>query len=96
MARPAVAAGERPGSEAEALPWQGSLLELFLRNQMNLAPIMPMLAMLMGLTALNWVPVSIVMSWLVVYSAAIPCSFTFATAISCSRVKLKNKATGSA
>ena len=48
-----------------SLPWQGSLLEIFLRNQMNLAPIMPMLALLMGLVALNWVPVSTVMGWLV-------------------------------
>ena len=47
------------------MPWQGSLLEIFLRNQMNLAPIMPMLALLMGLVALNWVPVATVMGWLV-------------------------------
>jgi two-component system, cell cycle sensor histidine kinase PleC len=44
--------------------WQGDLLELFLRNQLNLAPIMPILAMLMALTALTWVPPMIVMFWL--------------------------------
>jgi two-component system, cell cycle sensor histidine kinase PleC len=48
----------------EALQWQGDFLELFLRNQMNLAPIMPILTLLMGLTALSWVPVSVAMAWL--------------------------------
>jgi two-component system, cell cycle sensor histidine kinase PleC len=55
----------RDETEPEAMVWQSQLLELFLRNQMNLAPIMPMLTMLLGLTALNWVPVSTVMAWLV-------------------------------
>jgi two-component system, cell cycle sensor histidine kinase PleC len=41
------------------------LLELFLRNQMNLAPIMPLLTLLFGMMALNWVPVTTVMTWLV-------------------------------
>jgi two-component system, cell cycle sensor histidine kinase PleC len=49
----------------EAGHWQGDLLELFLRNQMNLAPIMPILTLLMGLTALNWVAMPVVMAWLV-------------------------------
>ncbi len=44
--------------------WQNELLQLFLRNQMNLAPVMPMLTMLLGLTSLLWVPVGPVMAWL--------------------------------
>lgn len=52
-----------PSLEVEQ--WQGDLLELFLRNQMNLAPIMPILTLLMGLTALSWVPLPIAMAWLV-------------------------------
>ena len=62
LSRKKAPAVEKPESD---LPWQGSLLEIFLRNQMNLAPIMPMLALLMGLVALNWVPVATVMGWLV-------------------------------
>ena len=52
-----------PDVVPEAL-WQNELLELFLRNQMNLAPVMPMLTMLLGLTSLLWVPVGTVMAWL--------------------------------
>jgi two-component system, cell cycle sensor histidine kinase PleC len=48
-----------------ALPWQGDLLELFLRNQMNLAPIMPILTLLTAMTALTWVDVPVVMAWLI-------------------------------
>jgi two-component system, cell cycle sensor histidine kinase PleC len=44
--------------------WQSELLQLFLRNQMNLAPVMPMLTMLLGLTTLVWVPAGTVMAWL--------------------------------
>ncbi len=52
-------------SSVETEQWQGDLLELFLRNQMNLAPIMPILTLMMGLTALNWVALPVVMTWLV-------------------------------
>jgi two-component system, cell cycle sensor histidine kinase PleC len=54
-----IAAKDVPESQ-----WQNELLELFLRNQMNLAPVMPMLTMLLGLTSLLWVPVGTVMAWL--------------------------------
>ncbi len=53
----------KPSVEADS--WTGELLELFLRNQMNLAPIMPLLSLLMGIMALSWVPASTVMPWLV-------------------------------
>jgi two-component system, cell cycle sensor histidine kinase PleC len=54
-----------PVRVAPSAPWQGEFLELFLRNQLNLAPIMPILTLLLGLTALGWVPTPVVMSWLV-------------------------------
>ncbi len=45
--------------------WQSELLELFLRNQMNLAPVMPLLTALVALTSLNWVPAFTVVAWLI-------------------------------
>ena len=45
--------------------WQGDLLEMFLRNQLRLAPTMPLLAALLAFTALNWVPLLIAVAWLV-------------------------------
>jgi two-component system, cell cycle sensor histidine kinase PleC len=46
-------------------PWQGDLLEMFLRNQARVAPAMPMLCVLMALTALQWVPFFDVITWLI-------------------------------
>jgi two-component system, cell cycle sensor histidine kinase PleC len=46
------------------IPWQGDLLEMFLKNQLRLAPIMPIMCVLLAFTALSWVPVSIVALWL--------------------------------
>ncbi len=54
-----------PQAASEPAAWHGEFLELFLRNQLNLAPIMPILTMLLGLTALAWVPTATVMTWLV-------------------------------
>ena len=48
------AAKDHSGQFAEI--WQSELLELFLRNQMNLAPVMPLLTALAALTSLLWVP----------------------------------------
>jgi two-component system, cell cycle sensor histidine kinase PleC len=45
--------------------WHGEFLELFLRNQLNLSPIMPILTVLLAITAMAWVPTAIVMAWLV-------------------------------
>ncbi len=47
------------------IAWHREFLEQFLRNQLNLAPIMPILTLLVGITALAWVPTPIVMGWLV-------------------------------
>ena len=45
-------------------PWQGDLLEMFLRNQLRVAPTMPMLSVLLALTAWHWVPTVIAFTWL--------------------------------
>jgi two-component system cell cycle sensor histidine kinase PleC len=57
--------GKTGSSKHQYFAWHGELLELFLRNQMNLAPIMPILTLLLGMTALKWVSVPVVMGWLV-------------------------------
>jgi hypothetical protein len=54
-----------PVAAKEPAAWHGEFLELFLRNQLNLAPIMPILTLLLGLTSLAWVPTSTAMAWLV-------------------------------
>jgi two-component system, cell cycle sensor histidine kinase PleC len=57
-------------SSAEALsaiadtPWQADLLEMFLRNQLRVAPTMPLLSTLLAITALHWVPLATVVTWL--------------------------------
>jgi two-component system, cell cycle sensor histidine kinase PleC len=50
---------------APDIAWQGDLLEMFLKNQMRLAPIMPILSVLMAITALQWMPVFVVVTWLI-------------------------------
>jgi two-component system cell cycle sensor histidine kinase PleC len=62
-AKPAESAETAP--PAPASNWQGELLEISLTNQITLAPIIPMLAVLMAVTALLWVPVTSVMVWLI-------------------------------
>jgi two-component system, cell cycle sensor histidine kinase PleC len=49
----------------EDTSWHNEFLEQFLRNQLNLAPIMPILTLLLAITALSWVPTATVMAWLV-------------------------------
>lgn len=50
---------------AEAnVPWQGDLLEMFLKNQLRLAPIMPLLALLLGMTVIHWMPSITVAAWI--------------------------------
>jgi two-component system, cell cycle sensor histidine kinase PleC len=55
----------------KSIPWQRDLLEMFLRNQWQLAPAMPMLAVLFGITAMTWVPIATALSWLI---AALGCN----------------------
>jgi two-component system, cell cycle sensor histidine kinase PleC len=54
---------EKPA--APDVEWQGDLLEMFLKNQLRLAPIMPILSVLMAITALQWMPVFVVGTWLI-------------------------------
>jgi two-component system, cell cycle sensor histidine kinase PleC len=46
-------------------PWQGDLLEMFLRNQLRVAPTMPLLSILLAITALHWVPLITAITWLI-------------------------------
>ena len=46
------------------IPWQSDLLELFLRNQLKLAPILPMVAVMLSATAAMWNGFGTVASWL--------------------------------
>lgn len=49
----------------EGTPWQGDLLQMFLHNQIHVAPTMPLLAILMGVTAMLWTPVLVVVGWMI-------------------------------
>ena len=51
--------------------WQRDLLEMFLRNQLQLAPAMPLLTVMFGITAMSWVPMVTALSWLI---AALGCN----------------------
>ena len=53
------------------IPWQRDILEIFLRNQLQLAPAMPLLALMFGITAMTWVPLVTAISWLI---AALGCN----------------------
>ncbi|MGH6821748.1 MAG: hypothetical protein ACREDU_12935, partial [Methylocella sp.] len=46
------------------IPWQRDLLVLFLRNQIRVAPAMPILAILLAMTSVTWAPFAIVLGWL--------------------------------
>ncbi len=48
---------------AEA-PWKLELLTIFLRNQLRIAPAMPLLTFMLAFTSLMWVPPLIAMFWL--------------------------------
>ncbi len=44
-------------------PWNKDLLEMFLRGQIYLSPIMPFLSLLIAFTALRWTPLDTVIPW---------------------------------
>ncbi len=50
--------------------WQRDLLVLFLRNQIRVAPAMPVLAILLAMTSVTWAPFAVVLAWL---AAALGC-----------------------
>jgi two-component system, cell cycle sensor histidine kinase PleC len=54
---------------AEA-PWKLELLTIFLRNQLRIAPAMPLLTFMLALTSLMWVPPLTAMLWLAVTLAS--------------------------
>ncbi|MCA0432910.1 MAG: HAMP domain-containing histidine kinase [Proteobacteria bacterium] len=59
------------GEQSQAkVAWQGEVLKLFMRNQLLVAPVMPILATLMAMTALGWVPFWTATAWLM---AALGC-----------------------
>jgi two-component system, cell cycle sensor histidine kinase PleC len=55
---------------ADAIPWQREMLVLFLRNQLRVAPAMPILALLLAITTLQWTPFIVSFGWFV---AALVC-----------------------
>ena len=56
--------------KASEISWQRDLLVLFLRNQIRVAPAMPILAILLAMTSVTWAPFAVVLAWLV---AALGC-----------------------
>ena len=68
-AKPAAQVDYASIKEAD-IPWLSELLVLFLRNQVRVAPAMPILAFLLALTTLEWVPVAVSATWL---GAALAC-----------------------
>ncbi len=47
------------------MAWHGEFLEIFLKNQMKLAPVMPLLVLFMAATATLWVPITTAAAWAV-------------------------------
>jgi two-component system cell cycle sensor histidine kinase PleC len=52
------------------IPWQRDLLVMFLKNQIRVAPAMPILALLLAITTIQWVPIAISAGWFI---AALTC-----------------------
>jgi two-component system cell cycle sensor histidine kinase PleC len=52
--------------EVSEISWQRELLVLFLRNQLRVAPAMPVLAVLLAMTSVTWVPFAVALGWLAV------------------------------
>jgi two-component system, cell cycle sensor histidine kinase PleC len=46
-------------------PWQSELLRNFVQNQINLAPIMPLMSVAIAFTALVWTEATVVLPWLI-------------------------------
>jgi two-component system, cell cycle sensor histidine kinase PleC len=58
--------GSMTFEESKKVPaeaWTGEVLALFLKNQIRVAPIMPLLVLLMAMTTLLWVPLPVVAGW---------------------------------
>ncbi len=59
----------RQADPAEA-HWQRDFLRLFVRNQLRVAPAMPILAVLLAMASVTWAPFAVVLGWL---AAALGC-----------------------
>ena len=46
------------------VPWKRELLTLFMRNQLRIAPTMPLLTFMLAVTALLWVKPLVILAWL--------------------------------
>jgi two-component system cell cycle sensor histidine kinase PleC len=60
----------RQSPKPDDMGWMGELLQISLRNQISLAPVVPFLALLLAVTALVWVPASTAMLWFIGILAA--------------------------
>lgn len=67
--READAAAPREARHQD-IPWQRDLLVMFLKNQIRVAPAMPILALLLAITTIQWVPFVISAGWFI---AALTC-----------------------
>ncbi|MFN0195004.1 MAG: sensor histidine kinase [Aestuariivirga sp.] len=61
---PAPAEPEDTWEQPVSQPWQKDFLELFLKNQLRVAPAMPLLSLLLALMSLLWAPPVASISWL--------------------------------
>ena len=53
-----------PVPDAETISWQKDLLVQFLKNQLRVAPAMPILALLLAVTVTQWVSLTVAIAWL--------------------------------
>ena len=51
--------------DASQIEWQKELLVQFLKNQIRVTPAMPVLALLLAITSLQWTPMTTAIGWLV-------------------------------
>ncbi len=66
-----AAVRQQPASAApKFLDWQHELLVMFLKNQMRVMPAMPVMAVLLSVTSLQWVPLPLAAGW---FAAAVFC-----------------------
>jgi two-component system, cell cycle sensor histidine kinase PleC len=62
----ANAAAAAPGDSQEKIPdWQHDMLVLFIKNQIRVMPAMPILALLLAITSLQWIAYPLAVGWLV-------------------------------
>lgn len=60
----AAGAARAEETRAKTPDWQHQLLVMFLKNQMRVVPAMPVLALLLAVTSMQWVPYPIAVGWL--------------------------------